>query len=609
MPEHLAEAKVHSLLDMQGSNWDIELIDDIFEPADRNQIMSIPIPLGCHADKLIWRSDRRTNGCIQLRVLTELFRAGVVGWSDANRPGNEAVRRTQKKIGGTDERSRNHWATKESTRLAGPRAMPVGQPAKLAGQSAKRVEQGKISFHRTPFRSGSTLHHPRTFVAVHSLRLPSPPQDRSSSSPTASPSAPYSLTELPPSPLAISCIAAGLQPSVDLQLRHFGAVAETNDASHTDATTGSPTMPTLPPPSPVTVRTGAENDIVLALVIFSIQYALVNHEFWKYKVKHARWKVSLKSISREQGKRFSKFQERKGIIDKDVDWFHQSVKMFEPLPSGIIQTVAWRIWSERNNRLWNGLKASHFIVIAEARAFILAWHQVHDVSQMVPRANYIKKWEKPPQAVDTNSKTTGFGFIVRDCQGDFVAAVCSSWSGILEPKIAKLFPSVRHTRLKHKATVEATMDRLSSPKPRRVQVAEPAFSIIVDAGNRDCCSRETAADDTRSRLEEKTPSERERWEEKTSSLPPRQAATFALQRRRTLRRRCPLLRAALQHPRLTLLCSSTCFRRRERTDVTAIASARKGEAKLMLCPFAAVMLRPNHRQGPLSSEMEFRLRR
>nr|GMD78310.1 B3 domain-containing protein Os07g0563300 isoform X1 [Ipomoea batatas] len=73
------------------------------------------------------------------------------------------------------------------------------------------------------------------------------------------------------------------------------------------------------------------------------------------------------------------------------DWFHQSVKMFEPLPSGIIQTVAWRIWSERNNRLWNGLKASHFIVIAEARAFILAWHQVHDVSQMVPRANYIKK--------------------------------------------------------------------------------------------------------------------------------------------------------------------------------------------------------------------------
>lgn len=38
MPEHLAEAKVHSLLDMQGSNWDIELIDDIFEPADETRL-------------------------------------------------------------------------------------------------------------------------------------------------------------------------------------------------------------------------------------------------------------------------------------------------------------------------------------------------------------------------------------------------------------------------------------------------------------------------------------------------------------------------------------------------------------------------------------------
>nr|GMC66675.1 puromycin-sensitive aminopeptidase isoform X1 [Ipomoea batatas] len=76
--------------------------------------------------------------------------------------------------------------------------------------------------------------------------------DRSSSFATAPPSAPSSLTEPLPPPLAISCISAGLQPSVDLQLRRFGAVAETN---HRDATTGSPAMPTPPPPSPFSVRT------------------------------------------------------------------------------------------------------------------------------------------------------------------------------------------------------------------------------------------------------------------------------------------------------------------------------------------------------------------
>ncbi|XP_042495006.1 uncharacterized protein LOC122074223 [Macadamia integrifolia] len=44
------------------------------------------------------------------------------------------------------------------------------------------------------------------------------------------------------------------------------------------------------------VETGAESDIVLGLVAFSLQYVLVNHEHWKYKKKHIRWKVTLKVL-------------------------------------------------------------------------------------------------------------------------------------------------------------------------------------------------------------------------------------------------------------------------------------------------------------------------
>ncbi|GAY66978.1 hypothetical protein CUMW_253090, partial [Citrus unshiu] len=43
------------------------------------------------------------------------------------------------------------------------------------------------------------------------------------------------------------------------------------------------------------LETGVENDLVLSLVVFSLQYLLVNHEYWKYKVKHVRWKITLKS--------------------------------------------------------------------------------------------------------------------------------------------------------------------------------------------------------------------------------------------------------------------------------------------------------------------------
>lgn len=41
---------------------------------------------------------------------------------------------------------------------------------------------------------------------------------------------------------------------------------------------------------------GSETDTVLALIVFSLQYVLINHEFWNYKVKAARWKVTQKVL-------------------------------------------------------------------------------------------------------------------------------------------------------------------------------------------------------------------------------------------------------------------------------------------------------------------------
>ncbi|CAH9056682.1 unnamed protein product [Cuscuta europaea] len=74
------------------------------------------------------------------------------------------------------------------------------------------------------------------------------------------------------------------------------------------------------------VQTGAENDIVLALVIFSIQYVLVNHEFWKYKVKHARWKVSLKALEviKHSIKSISQGQMHGGVI-RDILLYDSSI--------------------------------------------------------------------------------------------------------------------------------------------------------------------------------------------------------------------------------------------------------------------------------------------
>ncbi|KFK30471.1 hypothetical protein AALP_AA7G265400 [Arabis alpina] len=44
------------------------------------------------------------------------------------------------------------------------------------------------------------------------------------------------------------------------------------------------------------VEEGLESDVVLALIVFSLQYILVSHEYWKYNHGNMRWNVTLKVI-------------------------------------------------------------------------------------------------------------------------------------------------------------------------------------------------------------------------------------------------------------------------------------------------------------------------
>ncbi|KAI4325914.1 hypothetical protein MLD38_031276 [Melastoma candidum] len=44
------------------------------------------------------------------------------------------------------------------------------------------------------------------------------------------------------------------------------------------------------------IENGWESDVVLQLIVLSLQYILVNHEYWKYKMKHLRWEVTQKVL-------------------------------------------------------------------------------------------------------------------------------------------------------------------------------------------------------------------------------------------------------------------------------------------------------------------------
>nr|GMC79700.1 uncharacterized protein LOC109184133 isoform X2 [Ipomoea batatas] len=128
------------------------------------------------------------------------------------------------------------------------------------------------------------------------------------------------------------------------------------------------------------------------------------------------------------------------------EWIILTINDYDHATCGRILTVAWKIWAERNNRIWNGVKSSHANTLTDATVFLSAWQHVHSTICPPPRSCLTVRWEKPPlgwfkvntdAAVDSSTKVTGFGFIIRDSHGAFVAAARSSWKGILQPKIAE----------------------------------------------------------------------------------------------------------------------------------------------------------------------------
>nr|GMC73799.1 eIF-2-alpha kinase activator GCN1 isoform X20 [Ipomoea batatas] len=58
------------------------------------------------------------------------------------------------------------------------------------------------------------------------------------------------------------------------------------------------------------------------------------------------------------------------------EWIILTIKDYDHATCGRILTVAWKIWAERNNRIWNGVKSSHANTLTDATVFLSAWQQI-----------------------------------------------------------------------------------------------------------------------------------------------------------------------------------------------------------------------------------------
>ncbi|VVB09622.1 unnamed protein product [Arabis nemorensis] len=113
---------------------------------------------------------------------------------------------------------------------------------------------------------------------------------------------------------------------------------------------------------------GLENDVVLALIVFSLQYILVSHEYWKYNHGNMRWNVTLKVIEvMKTCLDFSKFSTKLNNVLLDI-----------LLNDASVHSALFRIISTTTQTLEN-LCASRIIEPAEIEGWQLAIISVLDV--------------------------------------------------------------------------------------------------------------------------------------------------------------------------------------------------------------------------------------
>lgn len=98
--------------------------------------------------------------------------------------------------------------------------------------------------------------------------------------------------------------------------------------------------------------------------------------------------------------------------------------------------------------IWNNLISSSEAIVEKARLYLQDWRIANTVLSHADHntPNYIMNWQKPQAgwkklnvdaALDSNQCVMGFGWVVRDEKGEFVAAKCQPEYGHFQPKEAE----------------------------------------------------------------------------------------------------------------------------------------------------------------------------
>ncbi|XP_031091127.1 uncharacterized protein LOC115996126 [Ipomoea triloba] len=130
------------------------------------------------------------------------------------------------------------------------------------------------------------------------------------------------------------------------------------------------------------------------------------------------------------------------------EWLTNNMKQFDKHSCCLMLTICWYIWFARNDMVWNNINHSPSSIVARAKTHLSEWSYMHARDEFAPlqHSTSIIKWKNPPPgrlklnvdaAVNKTRGHMGFGWILRDDQGSFVAAVSTPWYGLFSVKEAE----------------------------------------------------------------------------------------------------------------------------------------------------------------------------
>nr|GMC90173.1 uncharacterized protein LOC109155154 [Ipomoea batatas] len=129
-----------------------------------------------------------------------------------------------------------------------------------------------------------------------------------------------------------------------------------------------------------------------------------------------------------------------------AEWLGKNLDSMETVSICLLLTTCWKLWQIRNNKLWNNLSFQRNTIFAEAAAYLDAWNLVQRKVVKPCTQSHPHRWIKPPPdhmklnvdaANDLHRNTSGLGFILRNSDDHFMAALELNLKGYFHAKMAE----------------------------------------------------------------------------------------------------------------------------------------------------------------------------